>query len=263
MSLHIKSDFYKSNRGYSEFIRRRSYPGVVDVVHSPLDRRKDSCSMRLISEMKNHSEVLDWYDIGNKVARKVVVHKYGNMNSDMYIELGVGVYTLRNDGSRKDVYSWDGAKYPYMNRDFTRVTIHALVMFMLYDSAWQVYKTSDDLQVNHLIIPKAGITYLENDPFYLEVVTRRQNIRHRRFIHRWGLYGVPVSAFMVDDLEGLFYTACLESGVDVSDTWREPVDLCDEDRAIIVDVCWGMFRSEIYRDADRSRQLVMPTREVV
>lgn len=257
MSLHIKSDFYKSNRGCSEFIRKKRYHGVADVVGNSLDRRKDSCSMQLISEMKSHSEVLDWYDISNKVARKVVVHKYGNMNNDLYIELGVGVYTLRHDGSRKDVYSWDGDKYPYMNRDFTRVTIHALVMFMLYDSAWQVYKTSDDLQVNHLIIPKAGVTYLENNPFYLEVVTRRQNIRHRRFINRWGLYGVPVSAFMVDDLEGLFYTACLEAGVVVSDTWRDPVELSERDRCVIVDTCWGVFKELVYPDADRYRKLIL------
>lgn len=226
-------------------IARLHGPVIKKCTQTSLCKRKDSASYKLLKDLVRHSEPLetDCTDViselfcikmfPNKrhmmhtVYRKVRINKFGKMKRDIYVERGVGIYYIKKDGSLRIMGSLSGGSHNYVVIDNTKLYVHSIMLFVLCPAAFDRYCLNDNLVVNHTRIPEVGETLYETDVRYLELVSSCDNTAHFRFIKRWGLWNVPVSAMAVYDLDKKFEVISQDFGVELKDWYDGPVDYKD------------------------------------
>lgn len=139
-------------------------------------------------------------------------------------ELGDSVYKMLSDGSLykkddcNDVYvkvepHWcKSGIYPEVSFDGIMIKLYILAMVLSDDSFYDTYMSNSSFVVNHTV-SSGEYAYFNNkcfskplravayNPKYLEIVTNSENTKHGRFVSKYGLDKVYVSAKDVDSLE--------------------------------------------------------------
>ena len=156
-------------------------------------------------------------------------------------ELGDSSYKMLSDGSlyKKDSYNdifvkvephWCKAGiYPEVSFDGVMIKLYILSMTLSDESFYNTYMSNSSFVVNHTV-SSGEYVYLNNkcfskplrdisyNPKYLEIVTNSENSRHGRFVSRYNLNKVYVSAKDIDSLEEL-----LIDPLDVDESSRQYV----------------------------------------
>ena len=139
-------------------------------------------------------------------------------------ELGDSVYKMLSDGSLyekddcNDVFvkvepHWcKSGIYPEVSFDGIMIKLYILAMVLSDDSFYDTYMSNSSFVVNHTV-SSGEYAYYNNkcfskplrdvayNPKYLEIITNSENTKHGRFVSKYGLDKVYVSAKDVDSLE--------------------------------------------------------------
>lgn len=112
--------------------------------------------------------------------------------------------------------SWcKGGIYPQVCINGCFIKSYVLALTLADENFYDNYMSDNSLVVNHTVTEYSGkvfdglYTYrsvarpmrnVAYNPDYLEVISRSDNIRHGKFIEKYGLYGIYVSAKDLNDL---------------------------------------------------------------
>lgn len=180
------------------------------------------------------------------VFNSVTIRRCCRMKHDLIIERGVGVYYKLKNGEKKFVGSHSGTKHPYIVVENNKIYLHTLMLLALCGDAGKIYLADEDLEINHVRIPEDGVTSFETDPRYLELVPSSMNKLHYRFIKRWGLWGVPVSAMAVEELNVMFEIYAQAFGVVLPDGPATTVDYGDSElKPFFISICNELFKKVV------------------
>lgn len=113
---------------------------------------------------------------------------------------------VRPSGCKGNIYS----EYTINN---TRIKSYILSMTVANDKFYDLYMSDKRLNVNHTVVERLDYYAFNNNhacsrpnpdvaynPAYLEVVTNSANTRHGKFVNKYELYGIYVSASDIDAL---------------------------------------------------------------
>jgi hypothetical protein len=77
-----------------------------------------------------------------------------------------------------------------------QIYIHLIMMIAAYENFFDAYVSRRNLVVNHICIcdPLTERLNSVDAVWNLEVIAQKQNIDHGKFIHKYGLYNVPIEA---------------------------------------------------------------------
>lgn len=141
-------------------------------------------------------------------------------------ELGDSVYKMLSDGSlyKKDGYSDSFVKvephwcksgiYPEVSFNGVMIKLYILAMVLSDEDFYNTYMSNSSFVVNHTV-SSGEYAYFNNkcfskplrsvayNPKYLEIITNSENTKHGRFVSKYNLNKVYVSAKDIDSLEKL------------------------------------------------------------
>lgn len=156
-------------------------------------------------------------------------------------ELGDSVYKMLSDGSlyKKDDYDDSFVKvephwcksgiYPEVSFNGIMIKLYILAMVLSDKDFYNTYMSNSSFVVNHTV-SSGEYAYFNNkcfskplrvvayNPKYLEIITNSENTKHGRFVSKYNLNKVYVSAKDIDSLEGL-----LIDPLEVDESFRQYV----------------------------------------
>lgn len=242
---------------------REHGPVLYDGRQSSLTLRKKSKPCEVLKQMSEHLEVIEIDDRDSKIEseakifcknckqfvkcyKKVVIRKFGSMQKDLYIEQGVGVYSLASDGSAYSRGSCTDGNHMHVVINGAKLYLHSIMLLMLCPDALSLYMADDSLVINHVRIPEPRKVLAETDIRYLELVPQRFNNLHSRFVSKWQLWGIPVSSLSVDELDADLQDACKGTCSVVEDGWWEKVVYGDDlIREKVIGICLDVYNKVV------------------
>lgn len=156
-----------------------------------------------------------------------IAQRFYNQDGDFdfaVFELGDSTYKMLSDGSlyKKDDYNDSFVKvephwcksgiYPEVSFNGIMIKLYILSMVLSDKYFYNTYMSNSSFVVNHTV-SSGEYAYFNNkcfskplravayNPKYLEIVTNSENTKHGRFVSKYGLDKVYVSAKDVDSLE--------------------------------------------------------------
>lgn len=140
-----------------------------------------------------------------------IIHKFGIMRYDLYVQNGMGVFKILKDGTRSLMGSIvRNSGYYHVSINGFDLLIHTLMFTVLCPDFFNMYMSDTSLQINHIIIEAPRHPAEHFDLRMYELTTRDLNTLHMHFVKRFHLYGIPVCSVDVEHLIELFKDAGVE-----------------------------------------------------
>lgn len=182
--------------------------------------------IRPITDPKKEETVNRWEDIAPRVQRSVengvniaVIDNSSRNMRNYKIKDGYGIYAIKGDGEElKQRITFNPTHRCVDKRVISRTAdgvdlcdrYYRTLVFTLHPAVCKYYIADNGLDLNHVIIDQAGEQRVEFCSQFYEACSKSFNNAHRKFVKRFGLYGVPVSSFDINRLEDLYLSRGVE-----------------------------------------------------
>lgn len=182
----------------------------VDELRNPKRRDTNTKSYAILSKI---NECIVREDFDGEFYHRA----YFKVNDSYYAVVFPGVL-MKWSSSRNEYREISGSRVKnriYVDYCIEGVSIksHVLVLMCLTDWFFDRYMSDSSLVVNHCVVSEYGCCYnlytsprreISHDVRYLEVIPHWSNIKHGKFIERYNLLDVFVSANDINSLEEIF-----------------------------------------------------------
>ena len=197
-----------------------AYP-IAQIIPKRL-REEDSTTITDIKEMLKAVE-LDWRALRGLDGGSAIVYSDDKTEPKQLLRDGDGIYRYKKDYLETTTAYDASMGVESSNTTFgSNHTMKSYQGFLLGLNPYmaEVYIKTDNLDINHCIIPSNGYKYPSVCTEFFECIDHRNNLLHGSFVRKWKLKDSPVSFFDIDALKNIF----TETGSYGDDLNNEPTE---------------------------------------